>query len=64
MEKIKKFAQVIVDVASSQVDKIFDYAFFGDDFGIGQRVIVPFGNRKIEGYIIGIKDKTDVPDDK
>lgn len=61
---MKKYAQVIVDVASSQVDKIFDYVFFEDEYKIGQRVIVPFGNRKIEGYIIGIKDSSDLADEK
>lgn len=59
MSQIKKYAQVIVDISNSQVDKVFDYMFFDDNFRLGQRVIVPFGPRKIEGYIIGIKDSSD-----
>lgn len=51
------FAKVIVDIASSLVDKVFDYSF--DDEQISQykpgtRVLVPFGNRCIEGYVLEI----------
>ena len=49
------YAKVIVDIASSLVDKLFDY-FFDDSlessYKKGTRVLVPFGNRTIEGYII------------
>lgn len=49
------YAKVIVDIASSLVDKVFDY-FFDDSlessYKKGTRVLVPFGNRTIEGYII------------
>lgn len=54
------FAKVIVDIASSLVDKVFDYAFDDhekDKYKIGTRVLVPFGNRVIEGYIIDLADK-------
>ena len=66
MEKqsIKKYAEVIVDIVSSEVDKIFDYCFYDDEYKLGQRVVVPFGNRKIEGYIIGIKDQTQYDESK
>ncbi len=59
-------AEIIVDVQNSQVDKVFDYNIPSsfDFLKVGYRVIVPFGNRKIEGYIIGIKDSTDCPPDK
>lgn len=59
-------AEVIVDVMSSEIDRVFDYnipSSFGD-ITIGYRVMVPFGNRKIEGYIVGIKDTTDCPPEK
>lgn len=48
-------AQVIVDVASKSVDKRFDYAIPADLENIvqpGVRVIVPFGPRKIQGYVM------------
>lgn len=51
-------AEVIVDVTSSEVDKVFDY-LSDDKYLLGQRVLVPFGNRKIEGYIINFKEKSD-----
>lgn len=49
--------EVIVDISNSQVDRVFDYN--GEDFfQIGQRVTVPFGSRRVEGFIVGVKDKT------
>ena len=59
-------AEVIVDVMSSEVDRIFDYDIptSFSAVSVGYRVLVPFGNRKIEGYIVGIKDSTDCPKDK
>jgi len=59
-------AEVIVDVLSSEVDKVFDYEIPSSlcDIDVGYRVLVPFGNRKIEGYIVKIKNSTDCPLDK
>ena len=54
----KLYAKVIVDIASSQIDKIFDY-HLPFDAPIGSRVRVPFANRKIEGYIIEKTDDTE-----
>jgi len=55
--------EVIVDISNSQVDKVFDYK--GEDFfQIGQRVLVPFGGRQIEGYIVGCKETSDLPEEK
>ena len=56
-------AQVIVDIANSQVDKVFDY-ILTQNAQIGSRVIVPFGKLKIEGIVIGIKEKSDLPLEK
>lgn len=66
MEQINlktKYAEVIVDIQNSNVDKIFDYILKAD-IEVGTRVIVPFGNRKIEGYIVKIKDETLLEKDK
>ena len=59
-------AEVIVDVLSSEVDRVFDYNIPSsfEHITIGYRVLVPFGNRKIEGFIVNIKDTTDCPIDK
>ena len=47
------FAQVIVDIAHSQVDKVFEYSC-PDDLKVGSRVKVPFGTREIDGFVIGV----------
>ena len=56
-----KFADVIVDIADSEVDKIFEYSFEGIAVRAGCRVVVPFGNQKIEGYVIEVKDSSAYP---
>ncbi|MDE6967687.1 MAG: hypothetical protein K2P12_03430 [Clostridia bacterium] len=50
-------AKVIVDISNSEVDKIFDYLIPSDfELSVGDRVLVPFGNRSIEGFCIKITD--------
>lgn len=55
------FADVIVDIDADGVDKIFEYSF--DDCRIipGSRVRVPFGKRFIDGYVIKLKENSDLP---
>jgi len=57
-------AEVIVDIAHSDVDKIFDYNCNVDGVVAGSRVIVPFGKMKIEGIVINTKSQSDYPSDK
>ena len=57
-------AEVIVDVKSSELDRIFDYKITTDDVSCGSRVIVPFGNRKIEGFVIKVKETSEYPEEK
>ena len=53
-------AQVIVDISTADVDKIFDYSIPESlDLKVGDRVKVPFGRQKTEGFIVRIKDKSD-----
>ena len=42
------YAEVIVDVNHSEVDKIFDYRIALPDVNVGSRVVVPFGKKNIE----------------
>ena len=56
-------AKVIVDVTNSQVDKVFDYEV-DESIKIGQRVFVPFGNRIIQGFVIGKSDESKVEKNK
>ena len=54
-----RIGRVIVDIASSLVDKIFDYLLPSENFEVGMRVYVPFGKVIKEGYLIDIADDTD-----
>lgn len=48
-----QYCQVIVDIAHSQVDKIFEYSC-PDGVCAGCRVKVPFGGRVAEGFVTGV----------
>lgn len=52
-----RIAEVIVDISTSSIDKIFDYEC-DENIKVGQRVFVPFGNQTIQGFVINIKDNT------
>lgn len=54
-------AEVIVDISTSEIDKVFDYAV-PDGAGIraGDRVQVNFAGRNIEGIVVRLKDETTV----
>ena len=51
------FADVIVDIAHSETDKIFEYSFEDSHIVAGSRVLVPFGKNNIEGIVIGVKSR-------
>ncbi|MBC1499833.1 primosomal protein N' [Listeria weihenstephanensis] len=54
-----RVAQVIVDVPAMQVDRAFDYLIpeaWRDIVRPGMRVSVPFGNRALQGFVVGISD--------
>ncbi|WP_018132918.1 primosomal protein N' [Effusibacillus pohliae] len=58
-----RFAEVIVDVHSRDLDRPFHYRIpdrFLPSVQIGARVIVPFGPRQVEGYVIGFSEQPDV----
>lgn len=54
-----KIGKVIVDIASSLVDKIFDYLLPENEIQIGSRVLVPFGKTIKEGYLVEICQNSD-----
>lgn len=56
-------AEVIVDVLNSNVDKIFDYNC-PQSLEVGHRVLVPFGGRNVQGYIVNLKQTSTAPADK
>ena len=53
-------AQVIVDVAAKQTDRVFEYHIPREltDVAVGSRVVVPFGRRKVQGFVVGISETT------
>ncbi|MDE7329567.1 MAG: primosomal protein N', partial [Clostridia bacterium] len=57
------YAQVIVDIAHSQVDKIFEYSC-PDDLNVGSRVKVPFGGRVLDGFVTGLSQTPSFPPEK
>ena len=58
-KKQKLFVDVVVDLP---VDGEFTYSVPDEqlaDVEVGKRVLVPFGKRKVTGYIVKIKKKSD-----
>ncbi|HET6872940.1 MAG TPA: primosomal protein N', partial [Sporolactobacillaceae bacterium] len=57
-------AEVIVDVPTNQTDKPFDYKVpekWEAILEVGVRVIVPFGPRKLVGFVVGFKETSEFP---
>ena len=52
--------EVIVDIAHSEVDKIFDYVC-DESVQAGTRVTVPFGRSATTGFVMRVKDFSDYP---
>lgn len=52
-------ALVLVEVMSRAVDKTFSYNIpkeLIDDVAVGKRVVVPFGRKQVEGFVLEIVD--------
>ncbi len=57
------YAKVIVDIAHSRVDRIFEYSC-PDSLAAGSRVKVPFGGRTVDGFVIGVSRASSYPAEK
>lgn len=59
------YAEIIVDIASEQVDRLFTYRV-PDSLHIapGSRVRVPFGPREKEGFVVRLKETADYEETK
>ncbi|MCM3637926.1 primosomal protein N' [Sporosarcina luteola] len=60
-------AEVIVDVSAYPIDRPFDYAVpehLETVIECGSRVKVPFGPRKVIGYVTGLKSESDLEEHK
>ncbi|MGE5592170.1 MAG: primosomal protein N' [Betaproteobacteria bacterium] len=58
------FAEVVVDVPTARAAKPFHYAVperLRGTVKVGSAVVVPFGGRRLVGYIVGFVDTADVP---
>ena len=59
------YAEIIVDIASEQVDRVFTYSIPASmKLQPGMRVRVPFGPREKEGFVIRLKDQADYDENK
>ena len=56
-------AEVIVDIAAGETDRIFDY-LCDDGTEAGTRVRAPFGGKVVPGFVMRVKESTDVPPEK
>lgn len=49
-------AEIVVDITTSMLDRIFDYEVPETlEVSVGDRVLIPFANRKVQGYVINLK---------
>lgn len=63
------YANVIVDISQEKLDKIFQYRVPEElqaEIRPGTAVTIPFGNgnRRIQGYVIGLTEHSDYPPEK
>ena len=56
-------AEVIVDIASSETDRIFDY-LCDENVLAGSRVRAPFGGKMLTGFVMKLKSTSDYPQEK
>jgi len=56
MDKNGPYAEIIVDLRTRKADRVFHYAIppeYKDQIVVGSRVLVPFGGRRLAGYVVG-----------
>ncbi len=57
--------EVLVEISNSNVDKTFDYNVpdkFINDIKVGIRVEVPFGRRIVNGFVLAVKNSSELDD--
>lgn len=65
MSSTPLYAGVIVDIRAEAVDRIFTYRIPSHlQIEVGHRVLVPFGPRRLEGYVIRLSEAPDIPADR
>lgn len=59
------FAKIIIDQDAKALDRVFEYKVPEDmQVEVGERVIVPFGSRVLQGFIVALDDKTEFDEKK
>jgi len=59
------FAEIIIDQDAKALDRVFEYVVPEDlEISVGMRVYVPFGNRILQGYVIGLKETCEYEESK
>ena len=56
-------AEVIVDIASGETDRIYDY-LCDETIAEGSRVRAPFGGKTVAGFVMRLKERSEVPKEK
>jgi primosomal protein N' (replication factor Y) len=61
------YARIIVDVPAKQTNRAYDYRVpdcLKEWVEIGSRVGVPFGSRIVQGFVVGIEERSEVADSR
>ena len=62
---MKRYASVVVDLSAGALDRVFSYRVPEDmEVGAGYQVLVPFGARQLSGFVVGLSDHADLPDER
>jgi len=62
-----KYAKIIVDISINQLDQTYDYIIpkgLAKTISIGHAVLIPFGNRKVNGFVVGFSEQTNFEESK
>lgn len=56
-----RYAGVIVDLNAEELDRVYTYSVpNGMVLAPGQRVVVPFGSRQVEGYVVRLEEQCEL----
>ena len=62
---MKRYASVVVDLSAGALDRVFSYRVPENmEVGAGYQVRVPFGARQLSGFVVGLSDHADLPDER
>lgn len=62
-----QYANIIVDISHEKLDKIFQYRIperMRERLVLGMQVYIPFGSRKLKGYVVELTDEAEYDVDK